>query len=56
LKGARYRRKGEGKKRRMGDGVRRRRIPTYQLSYKLEKYLSGNQRWPNNLEADRYSG
>jgi hypothetical protein len=41
------------KKRRMGERVRRGRITTYQLSYKLEKYLTGNQRWPNTMEVDR---
>jgi hypothetical protein len=43
----------EQEKKRMGERVRRRRIPNYQFSYKLKKYLTGNQRWPNNMEADR---
>jgi hypothetical protein len=44
---------GKWKKKRMGERVRRGRILTYQLSYKVKKYLTGNPRWPNNMEADR---
>jgi hypothetical protein len=43
-------------KMRMGERVRRGRILTYQLNYKVKKYLTGNPRWPNNMEADRKSG
>jgi hypothetical protein len=44
---------GKWKKRRMGERVRRGRIQTYQLNYKVKKYLTGNPRWPNNMEAGR---
>jgi hypothetical protein len=36
VQGARCMEWGKWKKRRMGERVRRRRIPTYQLSYKLK--------------------
>jgi hypothetical protein len=49
----RYRVKSERKKRRRGERVKRRRIPTYQLSYQLERSFTENQRWPNNMEAAR---
>jgi hypothetical protein len=39
-------------KMRMGARVRRRRILTDQFSYKLEKYLTGNQRWSYGLKVD----